>query len=88
MAGFFGIGARSGAAGGSGGAEREGRDGGVARGLGRVPGVSSCWRLGYAREDRSGKTRHGLSEYLVFVSGNWAGTEVFGIGLNKGVNTL
>jgi len=31
MAGFFGIGARSGAAGGSGGAEREGRDGGVAR---------------------------------------------------------
>ena len=67
MAGFFGIGARSGAAGGSGGAEREGRDGGVARGLGRVPGVSSCWRLGYAREDRNGKTRHGLSEYLALV---------------------
>ena len=36
-----------------------GRDGGVARGLRRVPGASSCWRLGYAREDRNGKTRHG-----------------------------
>jgi len=60
-----------------------GRDGGVARGLRRVPGASSCWRLGYAREDRNGKTRHGLSEYLVFVLGNWAGAEVFGIGLKN-----
>jgi hypothetical protein len=64
MAGFFGIGARSGPAEGPGGAEREGRDGGVARGLRRVPGVSSGWRLGYAREEKTAKQEMGFQSVL------------------------